>query len=48
VTIITNGVVTYEGLVVPSTRTLLREARARQDPGTIFSASVAVAVPSSK
>jgi len=48
VTIMTNGVVTYEGLVVPSTRTLLREARARRDPGTIFSASVSVAVPSSK
>ena len=48
VTIMTNGVVTYEGLVVPSTRTLLRGARARRDPGTIFSASVSVAVPSSK
>src|SRR5207245_7045534 len=48
VTIMTNGVPTYEGVVVPSTRTILREARARQDPGTIFSASVSVAVPSSK
>ena len=48
VTIMTNGVLTYEGLVAPSTRTLLREARARQDPGTIFSAFVSVAVPSSK
>ncbi len=48
VTIMTNGVLTYEGLVVPSTRTLLREARARQDPGTIFSASVSVTVPGSQ
>ena len=48
VTIMTNGVPTYEGVVVSSTRTILREARARQDPGTIFSASVSVAVPSSK
>jgi len=48
VTIMTNGVLTYEGLVVPSTRTLLRDARARQDPGTIFSASVSVTVPGSQ
>ncbi|HZC68331.1 MAG TPA: prolyl oligopeptidase family serine peptidase [Nitrospirales bacterium] len=48
VTIMTNGVITYEGLVVPSTKTLLREARARQDHGVFFSASVSVAVPSSK
>jgi dienelactone hydrolase len=48
VTIMTNGSVTYEGTVTPSTKTLLREARARQDPGTIFSASVSVVVPGSK
>lgn len=48
VTIVTNGHVTYEGTVAPSTRTLLREARARQDPGAFFSVAVSVAVPSSK
>jgi len=48
VTIVTNGNVTHEGTVVPSTKTLLHEARARQDPGVFFSATVSVAVPSSK
>src|SRR3989441_3525147 len=48
VTIVTNGSVIYEGTVAPSTKTLLREARARQDPGAFFSTSVSVAVPSSK
>jgi len=48
VTIVTNRSVTYEGTVAPSTKTLLREARVRQDPGALFSAAVSVAVPSSK
>jgi pimeloyl-ACP methyl ester carboxylesterase len=48
VTIMTNGSVTYEGTVTPSAKTLLREARARQDTGIFFSASVSVVVPGSK
>ena len=48
VTIMTNGNVTYKGTVAPSTKTLLREARTRQDPGAFFSVAVSVAVPSSK
>jgi pimeloyl-ACP methyl ester carboxylesterase len=48
VTIMTNGALSYEGLVTPSTRMLLREARARQDPGIFFSAVVSVVVPGSK
>ncbi len=48
VTIVTDGTLTYEGLVTPSARTILREARVRQDPGSVFSASVSVAVPSSQ
>lgn len=36
VTVVTNGRVNYEGLVVPSTETLLREARLRQDRGMLF------------
>jgi dienelactone hydrolase len=48
VTIMTNGSVTYEGTVTPSTKTLLREARARQVPGIFFSAAVSVVVPGLK
>ena len=48
VTIMTNGSVTYEGTVAPSTKFLLHDARIRQDPGVFFSASVSVTVPSSK
>jgi hypothetical protein len=48
VTIVTNGIVTYEGPVAPSAKALLRDARGRQDPGAFFSAAVSVAVPSSK
>jgi hypothetical protein len=44
VTIVTNGTTSFEGAVTPSTRTLLREARLRQDPRMLFPATVSVNV----
>ncbi len=44
VTIVTNGTTSFEGTVTPSTRTLLREARLRQDPRMLFPATVSVNV----
>jgi hypothetical protein len=36
ITVVTNGRVTYEGMVVPSVETLLREARMRHDRHLLF------------
>ena len=44
VTIVTDGRVSYEGVVVPSVETLLREARLRQDRGMLFSAMLTIPV----
>jgi poly(3-hydroxybutyrate) depolymerase len=44
VTIVTNGATSFEGAVTPGTRTLLREARLRQDPRMLFPATVSVNV----
>ena len=48
ITIVTNGTVTYEGIVLPTVRTLLREARFRQDPRTLYQASLTINVPAGK
>ncbi|MGH7208893.1 MAG: hypothetical protein ACREIL_05860 [Nitrospiraceae bacterium] len=44
VTIVTDGRVSYEGVVVPSVETLLREARLSQDRGRLFSAMLTIPV----
>jgi len=44
VTIVTDGRVSFEGQVVPSVETLLREARFRQDRGRLFPAMVTIPV----
>ena len=44
VTVVTNGAVSFEGAVTPGARTLLREARLRQDPRMLFPATVSVNV----
>ncbi len=45
VTVVTNGVVAYEGPVTPSVATLLREARTRQDWRRLFPVQLTVTVP---
>ena len=45
VTIVTNGRVSFEGLVTASLETLLRQARLRQDPRQLFPFHLAVAIP---
>jgi len=44
VTIVTDGHVSYEGLVVPTVETLLRDARLRQDRGMLFPAMLTISV----
>ena len=46
ITITTNGVLSYEGMVTSSPRIMLREARLRHDPETVYTASVAIDVVS--
>ena len=48
VTVVTNDTITFEGLITPSIRALLHEARVRQDQGAIYSASVTIEVPPDK
>lgn len=43
-TVVTNGVVSFEGLVTPSVETLLHQARQRQDPRHLFPIHVPIAV----
>jgi dienelactone hydrolase len=43
-TVVTNGRVSFEGTVVPSLETLLRQARARQDARQLYSVHLAIAV----
>ncbi len=45
VTVLTNGQVSFEGTVVPSLETLLRQARLRQDPRDLFPVQLTIAVP---
>jgi hypothetical protein len=47
VTIVTNGRVSFEGLISPDLETLLRQARLRQDPRQLFSAQLAIQVSNS-
>jgi pimeloyl-ACP methyl ester carboxylesterase len=47
VTIVTNGRLSFEGTVMASLETLLRQARLRQDPRQLFPFHVAVEVPKS-
>ncbi|OLC81668.1 MAG: hypothetical protein AUI96_01320 [Nitrospirae bacterium 13_1_40CM_3_62_11] len=44
VTIVTDGHVSYEGLVVPTVETLLRGARLRQDRGMLFPVMLTISV----
>lgn len=45
VVILTNGEVSFEGMVTPSLETLLRQARLRRDPGRLFSVQLSLTVP---
>lgn len=44
-TVVTNGVTSFEGLVIPELETLLHEVRRRQDPSLLFPAKLSVDVP---
>ena len=48
VTVVTNGVVSFEGVVVVSARTLLREGRLRQDPRALYPGKVTIDVAAPK
>jgi len=43
-TVVTNGRLSFEGLVTPSVETLLRQARLRQDPARLFSVHLTIAI----
>jgi dienelactone hydrolase len=45
ITVVTNGALSYEGPVTAGTRTLLREARLRQDARMLFPAMLTISVP---
>ncbi|HEY6085098.1 MAG TPA: hypothetical protein VIU63_06855, partial [Nitrospira sp.] len=47
VTVVTNGTISFEGMVAPSLETLLRQARMRQDPRQLFSAQLTISVETS-
>ena len=44
-TVLTNGSLSFEGAVVPSVETLLRQARLRQDPQRLFTMQLSITVP---
>ena len=44
VTIVTNKQVSFEGMVVPTVETLLRQARLRQDARQLFPAQLSIQV----
>jgi hypothetical protein len=44
-TVITNGKVSFAGIVTPSLETLLRQARLRQDPERLFTIHLPMTVP---
>jgi hypothetical protein len=48
VTVVTNGVISFEGMVAVSLRTLLREARFRQDPRASYPGKVTIDVAAPK
>ncbi len=43
-TVVTNGRLSFEGTVIPSVETLLRQARLRQDPERLFPVQLTIAV----
>lgn len=43
-TVITNGELSFEGIVTPSVETLLRQARLRQDPERLFSIHLTIPI----
>ncbi|WHZ29077.1 MAG: hypothetical protein OJF51_003877 [Nitrospira sp.] len=43
-TVVTNGRLSFEGIVTPSIETLLRQARLRHDPERLFSVHLAIAI----
>jgi pimeloyl-ACP methyl ester carboxylesterase len=45
VTIVTNGLTSFEGVITPESRTLLEEARRRPDPARLVMATVGIDVP---
>lgn len=45
VLVTTNGVVTFEGTLIPQAETLLRQARLRQDFGQLFPVHLTVSIP---
>jgi pimeloyl-ACP methyl ester carboxylesterase len=45
VTVLTNGQVSFEGMVTPSLDTLLRQARLRHDPRELFSVQLTITIP---
>ncbi len=45
VTVLTNGQVSFTGMVTPSLETLLRQARLRQDPRELFSVQLTIDIP---
>ena len=45
VTVVTNGQVSFKGVVTPSLETLLRQARLRQDPRELFSVQLTITIP---
>ena len=44
-TVVTNGVVSFEGIVTPNLETLLREARRRQDRSLEYTAKLTIDIP---
>ena len=42
--VVTNGNLSFEGTVIPSVETLLRQARLRQDPDRLFSVQLTIAI----
>ncbi|MBM4127402.1 MAG: hypothetical protein FJ247_08670 [Nitrospira sp.] len=45
VTVVTNGEVSFTGMVTPSLETLLRQARLRQDPRELFPVQLTITIP---
>ena len=43
-TVMTNGRLSFEGMVSPSVETLLRQARLRQDPERLFPVHLTIAI----
>ena len=48
VIVVTNGTVSFNGVVIPSVRTLLHEARVRHDGASVYSGSITITVPPGK